>query len=108
MSSNTRGTPKRAELAFEIYGVTGGQRIEEYKGLQVLKSAGGQADTGSVRSGVWNAQEFQRSFAAKGGFFALLPGGTGKVAPRLHMSNSKVSFAPRISDEKQSSLRPES
>ncbi len=51
--SNTRGTPKRAELAFEIYGVTGGQRIEEYKGLQALKSAGGQADTGSVRSGVW-------------------------------------------------------
>ena len=53
VSSNTRGTPKRAELAFEIYGVTGGQRIEEYKGLQALKSAGGQADTGSVRSGVW-------------------------------------------------------
>ena len=53
MISNTRGTPKRAELAFEIYGVTGGQRIEEYKGLQALKSAGGQADTGSVRSGVW-------------------------------------------------------
>ena len=55
MISNTRGTPKRAELAFEIYGVTGGQWIEEYKGLQALKSAGGQADTGSVRSGVWNA-----------------------------------------------------
>ena len=58
VSAKTRGTPKRAELVFEIHGVTGGQRIEQYKGLQVLKSAGGQAETGSVQSGVWNAPEF--------------------------------------------------
>ncbi len=44
VSANTRGSPKWAELAFEIHGVTGGQRIEAYKGLQVLKSAGGQAE----------------------------------------------------------------
>ena len=84
VSANTRGTPKWAELVFEIHGVTGGQRIEEYKGLQVLKSAGGQADGGAVQSGVWNSPRvFQRSFAAKGSFFALLPGGSGKVAPRV-------------------------
>ena len=36
VTSNTRGTPKRADLAYEIYAFIGGQRIEEYKGLQAL------------------------------------------------------------------------
>ncbi len=96
VSASTRGSPKWANLAFEIYGVTGGQRIEEYKGLQVLKSAGGQADSGAVRSGVWNSHRvFQRSFAAKGGFFALLPGGTGKVAPRVLWTYGSKPGQPR-------------
>ena len=76
--SNTRGTPKRAELAFEIYGVTGGQWIEEYKGLQALsRRRSGRAQV-RCGQGCGTPQEFQRSFAAKGGFFTLLPGGTGR------------------------------
>ncbi len=91
----TRGVPRQARLAYEIFGLAGGQRVEIYKGLRALKLSGaaaarfnsgrGGGDAGTVRSGVWNAPRvFKRSFATANGFFAMLParaGGSG-TAPR--------------------------
>jgi hypothetical protein len=94
VSANTRGTPKRAALAYEIWSPLRGQRIEEYKGLRALAQSGAAAvlmdhgrsalDQGFVRSGVWNApRTFKRSFAATSGFFTLLPGGGSSKALKL-------------------------
>ena len=85
VSRNTRGTPKQADLAFEIWSVTGGQRIEEYKGLKSVKSGRlASPEAGGVSSAVWNApRTFKRSFAAGSGYFATIPGETMKVAPRV-------------------------
>lgn len=92
-AQNTRGTPRKTELAYEIYALKGGQSIEIYKGLQALTPKGRTAkrynasrgidDAGFVRSGVWNApRTFKRSFSANGGFFAMLPGATNSKAPK--------------------------
>ena len=43
VSANTRGTPKRAALAYEIWSPLRGQRIEEYKGLRALAQSGAAA-----------------------------------------------------------------
>ena len=93
VAQNTRGTPKRAQLAYEIYAFKGGQKIEDYAGLKALSSGGRAAkrfnsnraidDRGFVRSGVWNKpRTFKRSFAHNGGFFAMLPGGNRTTAPK--------------------------
>lgn len=109
VSGATRGTPRREELAFEIYALKGGQRIEEYKGLQALKISGRTAarynsgrddgDAGFVRSGVWNApRTFKRSFAANGGFFATLPGGKSGTAPKALWTFGNKPDQPRGAD----------
>lgn len=106
VSGNTRGTPRQADLAYEIYALKGGQRIEEYKGLKALKVDGAAAarfnsgrsgdDSGSVRSGVWNKpRTFKRSFATNGGFFAMLPGGTSTKAPKALWTFGKKGDQPR-------------
>lgn len=107
--ANTRGTPKQAELAYEIYALKGGQRIELYKGLKAL-AAGGMAaarmnlgrqsgEGGLVRSGVWNSpRTFKRSFSQNGGFFALLPASAGKgrsTAPKALWTFGKKGNQPR-------------
>ncbi len=90
--ANIRGTPRQADLAYEIYALKGGQSIELYRGLQALSGKGRTqapynegriaVDRGLVRSGAWNAPRvFKRSFAAAGGFFAMLPG-TRSTAPK--------------------------
>lgn len=92
VTASTRGIGNQGALTYEIFAVKGGQRVEEYKGLQVLKSTGAAAgrmnagrdiaDQGSVKSGVWNMPRvFKRSFATDGGYFALLPG-KRKKAPK--------------------------
>lgn len=108
VASNTRGTPNQGALSFEIYAHKGGQRIEEYKGLRTLVQGGRTAgrfnkgrtigDKGFVRSGVWNApRTFKRSFAANGGFFAMLPGGAGSStrAPKALWTFGKKPNQPR-------------
>ncbi|MBC6714780.1 hypothetical protein H9Q09_01090 [Aurantimonas sp. DM33-3] len=101
--SGTRGIPRKAQLAYEIFGVPGGQRIEIYKGLRAMKMSGaaaarfnsgrGAGDAGSVRSGVWNnPRVFKRSFATGSGFFALLPksaGGSGTAPKALWTFGAK-------------------
>jgi hypothetical protein len=94
VSRNTRGTPRRALLAYDIYAYKGGQPIEDYKGLRVLKHGGklskagnlgrNGSDRGSVQSGVWNVSRvFKRSFqGSSGGLFAVLPGTSGGKAPK--------------------------
>lgn len=93
--AGTRGVPRKQNLSFEIFGVKGGAKIENYKGLMSVKGGGRAArrmnagrstsDQGTVRSGVWNnPRVFKRSFAGAGGFFAMRPpsAGTSKVAPK--------------------------
>ncbi|OXS99097.1 hypothetical protein B7H23_12900 [Notoacmeibacter marinus] len=90
-------------LVVEIGSVQGGQPVEEYKGLRSMKAGGAAArriggdDTGNVRSGVWNnPRVFKRSFAANGGFFAVLPG-QSKRAPRVLWTYGSKPDQPRDS-----------
>ncbi|QPC87133.1 hypothetical protein GA830_10545 [Mesorhizobium sp. NBSH29] len=105
-AQNTRGTPRRAELAFEIYALKGGQRVEEYKGLRALSPGGSAAgkmntgrsnsDAGFVKSSVWNSpRTFKRSFATNGGYFAMLPGGTSTKAPKMLWTFGAKKSQPR-------------
>lgn len=93
--ANTRGTPRKANLSYEIYSLKGGAQIEKYKGLMSVKSGGRAArrmnagrpidQQGTVRSSVWNNPRiFKRSFAGNAGFFALRPpsAGTSRRAPK--------------------------
>jgi hypothetical protein len=106
VAQNTRGTPRQAKLAYEIYALKGGQRIEEYAGLRALATRGKTArrfnvdrdvsDKGFVRSGVWNKpRTFKRSFATNGGFFAMLPGGTRTTAPKSMWTYGSKPDQPR-------------
>lgn len=89
---NTRGIPRRAILAYDIFGVKGGIGVENYRGLRVVKGRSRKADAalppgifarGTVRSGVWNNPRiFKRSFE-NGGFKAMLPGGNGRAPKSL-------------------------
>ncbi len=100
--AHMRQSADKSALAFRIFAVRGGQPIENYKGLKVVKSAASQkrqaqagravGDIGAVRSEVWNKSRiFKRSFAAttggvyfgRGGpgFFAFLPGNGKAVLP---------------------------
>lgn len=117
VSGNTRGTPRQAALAYEIYALKGGQKVEIYKGLRALASGGlvaakfnaGRAgsDAGFVRSGVWNApRTFKRSFASNGGYFAMLPGGKAGPAPKAlwtygHKPNQPRTAAGRFAPSGQ-------
>lgn len=96
VTQNTRGKARMAAMAYDIFAIPGGQRVEEYKGLRALVPHGAvasrmnqgrsQSDKGTVSSAVWNnPRVFKRSFAANGGFFATLPksAGTSSRAPRL-------------------------
>lgn len=89
--AGTRGVPRKESLSFEIFGVKGGAKIEQYKGLMAVKSGGraarrmnagrGAEDQGTVRSAVWNnPRVFKRSFTAAGGFFAMRPPSAGTLA----------------------------
>lgn len=93
--AGTRGVPRKEMLSYEIFGVKGGSKIENYKGLMSVKSGGrvsrrmnagrGISDQGTVRSAVWNNPRlFKRSFATGGGFFAMRPpsAGTSRRAPK--------------------------
>lgn len=109
--AGTRGVPKRAALSFEIYGVKGGARVEQYKGLMAIKAGGRAArrmnlgrsasDKGTVRSGVWNRPRvFKRSFAAGSGFFAMRPAsaGTTSRAPKALWTYGLKPGQPRAAD----------
>ena len=110
--SNTRGVPKSGNLSFEIYGVKGGIKVENYKGLRVLKSGGKaaaamnanktSADKGFVKSGVWNSpRTFKRSFGAAKGYFAVLPGGgSSSRAPKALWTFGRKPNQPRSGDGK--------
>lgn len=102
--AGTRGIPDRADLAFDIFGVKGGEHIEEYKGLKSVKrsnrmNVGRSAmERGSVRSSVWNAPRvFKRSFATDTGFYAIRPesAGTTKKAPKALWTFGKKPEQPR-------------
>jgi hypothetical protein len=85
LRSRVRHASDDANLSYSITSAAGGQRIEEYRGLRALKSSGrALGATGLVSAAPWNApRTFKRSFAANGGFFAMLPGGGSKKAPRM-------------------------
>lgn len=108
ISKNTRGTPREADLAFDIYALRGGQPIQLYRGLRVL-SRGGSAfrryneamenpDKGSVRSDVWNAPRvFKRSFGLNDQAYAVRPGNR-KRAPRILWTFGHKTSQPRGAD----------
>jgi len=112
--AGTRGVPKKADLSYEIYGIKGGSKIENYKGLSALKSGGRPAiqlnagrtafDTGVVKSGVWNTPRvFKRSFVGtNGGFYALRPAsaGTSGRAPKAFWTFGRKVGQPRTGDGK--------
>ncbi len=105
VAGNTRGNSSK-RLTYEIFGVIGGQNIQQYVGLRVLASSGTAArqfnasrsiaDKGFVRSGVWNApRTFKRSFSSPtGGLYAMLPGNL-KVAPRILWTRGSNADQPR-------------
>lgn len=107
----TRGIPRRERLSFEIFGVKGGARVEQYKGLMSIKRGGraskrmnaGRAasDQGTVRSAVWNNPRiFKRSFEGNGGFFAMRPprAGTLTRAPKALWTYGLKPGQPRGAD----------
>ena len=107
VSSRTRGKSQGKALRYEIFGISGGQPIAEYKGLRVLNRSGsasrkfnlarGGGDKGFVRSGVWNApRTFKRSFGHSGQTFAVLPG-NGK-APKILWTYGSKKGQPRGGD----------
>ncbi|WP_007752968.1 hypothetical protein [Rhizobium sp. CF080] len=90
--AGTRGVPRKELLAYDIFGVKGGAKIEAYKGLRAV-SRGNKlnvgrkgGDRGVVRSGVWNNPRiFKRSFEGNAGsFYAMRPAsaGTSSRAPK--------------------------
>lgn len=103
--ANTRGVPRKALLAYDIFGVRGGQSIEKYRGLRSVKSSSrlnaGMAatDRGTVRSSVWNnPRVFKRSFEGNaGGWFAMLPpsAGTSSRAPKALWTYGRKPNQPR-------------
>lgn len=102
--ANTRGIPRKQLLAYDIFGVKGGQSIELYKGLRAVSSANrlnaGRKglERGTVRSSVWNnPRVFKRSFAGNGGMFTMLPpsAGTSSRAPKALWTFGHKSSQPR-------------
>lgn len=107
--AGTRGTPRQALLAFDIYGVKGGTDIEEYRGLRAVKRSNrlnlGRRgiERGEVRSGVWNnPRVFKRSFATDSGFYAIRPAeeGTTSKAPKIFWTYGSKPGQPRGADGK--------
>lgn len=105
--AGTRGIPRQALLAFDIFGVKGGTDIDEYRGLRAVKrsnrmNVGRTAmDRGTVRSGVWNAPRiFKRSFATDSGFYAIRPPeeGTTSKAPKILWTYGRKPGQPRGGD----------
>ncbi|CCF19151.1 protein of unknown function [Pseudorhizobium banfieldiae] len=109
--AGTRGIPRKKTLSYEIFGVKGGAKIEQYKGLMSVKSSGRAArrmnagrvtsDRGTVRSGVWNnPRVFKRSFATGTGFFAMRPpsAGTSSRAPKALWTYGSKPGQPRGAD----------
>ncbi|MCO5730093.1 hypothetical protein [Rhizobium sp. SSA_523] len=90
--AGTRGVPRKEILAYDIFGVKGGAKIEAYKGLRSvgrgnkLNVGRSGSDKGTVRSAVWNNPRiFKRSFEGNaGGFYAMRPAsaGTSTRAPK--------------------------
>lgn len=90
--AGTRGVPRKEILAYDIFGVKPGAKIEAYKGLRSVArdnklNVGRKGiDKGTVRSGVWNNPRiFKRSFEGNaGGFYAMRPAsaGTSTRAPK--------------------------
>lgn len=86
--AGTRGVPRRELLAYDIFGVKGGAKIEAYKGLRsvgrgnALNKGRRGTDRGEVRSGVWNNPRiFKRSFEGNaGGFYAMRPASAGTTS----------------------------
>lgn len=90
---NVRGAARDEGLAFETFAVKGGERIDEYRGLRVLKPSrkviGPMA--GTVASGVWNSpRTFFRSFAANGGYFQQIEGSSKTLHPALWTFGAKT------------------
>lgn len=109
VSGNTRGTPRRGSLSFEIYALVGGQPITLYKGLRALSVRGDAfkrftagmdiGDRGLVRSAVWNKPRvFKRSFATSKGYFALLPGEGSARLPKVFWTFGHKPDQPRDGD----------
>lgn len=90
--AGTKGIPRKEILAYDIFGVKAGAKIEAYKGLRSVSRGNKlnvgrqQAERGMVRSGVWNNPRiFKRSFEGNaGGFYAIRPAsaGTSTRAPK--------------------------
>lgn len=90
--AGTRGVPRKELLAYDIFGVKGGAKIEAYKGLRSVSrrnklNVGVKGiERGTVRSAVWNNPRiFKRSFeGTTGGFYAMRPAsaGTSSRAPK--------------------------
>lgn len=109
--AGTRGIPRKANLAYDIFGVKGGAKVEKYKDLRSLVS-GGRAykrmnvtrrdiDKGTVMSGVWNKPRiFKRSFTQAGGWYAFRPASAGgsKTAPKIFWTYGLKPGQPRGAD----------
>lgn len=108
--AGTRGIPRRELLAYDIYGVKGGQKIQLYKGLKVQKifvpqsgahrysKVRAQINPGTIGSAIWNVPRvFQRSYSSGSNLFAIRAndgGGPGK-APRTLWSHDERKWQPR-------------
>lgn len=99
VASETRQRNDEASLSTAIFGVKGGLRIDEYRGLKVLRGSK-TLTSGAVRSGVWqNPRVFDRSFATPSGYFATLPGGgQSTTAPKIMWSFGAKPGQPRDVD----------
>lgn len=105
--AGTRGVPRQAVLAFDIFGVKGGTDIGKYRGLKAVKrsnrlNVGRKGmERGTVRSGVWNnPRVFKRSFATDSGFYAMRPKGEGTTtrAPKIFWTYGRKPDQPRGAD----------
>ncbi|SMC51637.1 hypothetical protein SAMN06297251_103115 [Fulvimarina manganoxydans] len=96
VASETRQRNDEASLSTAIFGVKGGLKIDEYRGLKVLRGSK-TLTSGTIRSGVWqNPRVFDRSFATPSGYFATLPsGGQSTTAPMAFWTFGNKPNQPR-------------
>lgn len=104
--ANTRGVGNEAMLAYDIFSMRGGIKVQNYKGLRSVSSASRLAksmnsgrddfDKGAVRSSVWNNPRiFKRSFEHGGKFYMMRSREAGVQAPRIFWTHDDRSWQPR-------------
>lgn len=100
--ANTRGVGSEEALAYDIYGIKGGIKVENYRGLKAvsltarLNKRSAIPDRGMVRSSVWNnPRVFKRSFEFNGKFYMMRSRQAGVKAPRMFWTHDNRAWQPR-------------